>query len=193
MYSVYVLRHPQTKEIRYVGITGDPGMRFGRHTTNYSDDTHKDRWVQSLRAEGLAPVMEILNDVDTFERACLMEICLIEAFRALGLALVNSTQGGEGCAGFTLTEDQRNKVKASAACRPPHLSEETKAKLSAALSGRKQSEESNARRSESMRLQYASRNPQREAERLAKVSAALRGRKRTPEQCEAIRKARWGK
>jgi len=94
-FHVYVLKHPKTDAIRYVGQTSDPVARFKQHLEE-SGRTHKVRWIRAVYRAGLCPAMEVVFwDIDSQERACLMEMELISALRAQGAKLVNGTDGGE--------------------------------------------------------------------------------------------------
>jgi predicted GIY-YIG superfamily endonuclease len=94
-YYVYVLKHPTTDEIRYVGQTNDPVARFEEHL-RAEGRTHRVSWIRSVFNNGSCPKMEVVFwDLDTRERACLMEMNLIAALRAVGTRLCNGTDGGE--------------------------------------------------------------------------------------------------
>ena len=57
--AIYVLRDPDTLEIRYVGKTKDPVVRLSCHmSAAKSGRRGKDAWIRSL---GKRPIMEILE------------------------------------------------------------------------------------------------------------------------------------
>jgi predicted GIY-YIG superfamily endonuclease len=94
-FCVYVLKDPTTDEIRYVGQTNDPIARFERHLVSRGR-THRVRWIRSIFESGSAPKMEVVFfDIETREKACLMEVQVIAALRSHGVKLVNGTDGGE--------------------------------------------------------------------------------------------------
>lgn len=110
--------------VRYVGKADLLQRRFWSHL-NDKADTHKGRWLKQLRAKGEKPHLRILQCVrfDLWQAA---EIFWIEKFKADGAELTNSTGGGIG---------------------PLCPSPETRAKMSAAKIGWKQSDDLCARRS----------------------------------------------
>lgn len=59
---IYALSDPRTGEIRYVGKTTRPGGRFLAHRNGHSAPQVRD-WILSLRADGLAPAVTILEHV----------------------------------------------------------------------------------------------------------------------------------
>ena len=70
--NFYVLEHPVTKEVRYVGRTVDPSNRFRNHIweAKKNNRNHKERWIVSLLRRNQTPVMRILwsgylSDKDT--------------------------------------------------------------------------------------------------------------------------------
>lgn len=56
---VYHLVDPITKIVRYVGKTATPSARLRAHIKDAeaSDNTDKKRWIRSLLAKGLKPIM----------------------------------------------------------------------------------------------------------------------------------------
>ena len=93
---IYTLEHPITNEVRYVGKTKNPKMRFHNHCNKlHNEKTHKRNWINNLRKENLRPVMEILDEVEESEWKY-WEKFWIEQFRQWGFNLVNHTSGGDG-------------------------------------------------------------------------------------------------
>jgi len=96
MTFIYTLEHPITGEIRYVGKTNNPYMRFHDHCKkSYRCKTHKDYWINKLLKEGLRPVMSVLDEVSKVEWKY-WEKFWIEQCRQWGFKLVNHTNGGDG-------------------------------------------------------------------------------------------------
>lgn len=60
--NFYVLEHPLTKEVRYVGQTINPDNRLRNHIwgAKQNNRNHKERWIVSLLRRNLKPVMRIL-------------------------------------------------------------------------------------------------------------------------------------
>jgi predicted GIY-YIG superfamily endonuclease len=63
MIYIYVLRHPVTKEVRYVGQTANLEQRLYAHCHTVVTDTYKHRWVRLLRKQQLYPEMLVLEAV----------------------------------------------------------------------------------------------------------------------------------
>jgi len=113
-------------EVRYVGKSDRPYRRFEIHLCERRD-THKARWIRSMRDSGLRPTLRIL-EVARFDNWQERERHWIAHFEALGAVLTNSTKGGAG---------------------PLEPSEETRRKMSARRLGIKLSAETRRRMSES--------------------------------------------
>ncbi len=63
--SIYVLRDPITNEIRYVGCTKNIEQRYKAHVNKARDyNTPKREWLESLRIQGLKPVLEVVEIVN---------------------------------------------------------------------------------------------------------------------------------
>lgn len=61
--SIYVLKEPDTGEVRYVGRSVDPFTRFSHHLTfdpRQPRLSAKEEWVCQLRAQGKQPVLEVV-------------------------------------------------------------------------------------------------------------------------------------
>lgn len=93
---IYTLEHPLTGEIRYVGKTKNPKMRFHNHCNKlHNEKSHKRNWINKLKQEGLRPVMIILDEVPETEWKY-WEKFWIGQFRQWNFNLVNHTSGGDG-------------------------------------------------------------------------------------------------
>jgi group I intron endonuclease len=131
MTYIYTLSHPITKEVRYVGKTINIKRRYYDHL--YRDgNTHKHHWVKSLLAEGLKPIMTIIEECpDNWEER---EIFWITQFDNL----TNLTKGGEK---YEVTEELREKFRLlNTGNKNPNFgkkaSKETKDKLSTVHKGK---------------------------------------------------------
>lgn len=60
MIYIYTLSDPTTNEVRYVGKTINIKRRYKQHLYD-KRTTHKCNWVQSLRKEGLKPILTIIE------------------------------------------------------------------------------------------------------------------------------------
>ena len=93
---IYILQHPITKEIRYVGKTNNPKMRFQNHVNiRHNEHSHKRNWINSILQQKLKPEMIIIdvvneNDWRFWERYWILQ------FRIWGCNLINHSAGGNG-------------------------------------------------------------------------------------------------
>jgi hypothetical protein len=156
------------------------------------------------------------SEQDAFSK----EVLLIAHYRALGVPLLNLTDGGEGASGFKIPLEVVNKRRLAMQGRPK--SEAHKEKLRQALLGRKLSSDhiekirtalqrpevrekmlAGIRSARAKNRDNYKKKSTRELEALiarnkskemrAKVSAALKGRKRTPEHSAKLSAALKGK
>lgn len=193
---IYVLCEPGTRTVRYVGMALIPKKRFWNHLCDsIKAKTHLGNWLRSL---GARPVMEILDEVPVSQGA-FWEREYIRVFRAIGLSLVNGTDGGDG---VTMTPEIRAKISASKkglACPPERrqrislklkgrvLPKEHCSAISAGQTGRTLSKEWK----HSLSLAKSGANNHNfgvspSLETRKQISVSLTGRKRTPEECAAI-------
>lgn len=152
---IYTLADPRTNEVRYVGKTKKKlYRRLSEHiATSKNLKDHRSKWIQSLARQNLKPKIEML-DICQEEDWQEVEKFWIKTLKFLGVRLVNQNEGGCGNNGH-------------------RLSDESKRKISASLTGKKQSKEV-----------------------VEKRASQLRGRKLHPEhiaKCIATRKARQHK
>jgi len=95
--NIYVLKHPITNEIRYVGKTkASLKKRLSQHISNvkYEKKNHRKFWIESLLKESLVPTIQLLESCDENnwkER----EIYWIKHLKEQNYRLVNMTDGGE--------------------------------------------------------------------------------------------------
>ncbi len=201
---IYTLADPRDGAVRYVGKTFDLNQRFGGHTKASrlaNQFTHKANWVKQLKALGLKPVMEPLEEFDADDTAAWEEAerFWIENLRQLGCRLTNLTSGGGS--GHRMSPESRAKISVAQLRR--FKSPESRLPLRLAMLGRRHTPAS----IEKMRLahQRPSRPPLQTVEwtrgkrtpvaiermraaallqtpeKRAKISAALKGRHHSPE------------
>lgn len=118
MHKIYVLLHPETEEIRYVGWTKNTlQQRLQSHVEEANKyqktgkgKTYKNMWVLSLIREGLRPIIRLVEETETPGEA---ERKWIAHYRSIGARLTNGTDGGIGSMGarWTLTEEQRQALR----------------------------------------------------------------------------------
>lgn len=124
-FQIYALSDPATDELRYIGMTEyllQERLKqhcFPSHLKKAKD--YRSQWITSLIQRGLKPKIELVEEVDTYEKMLAAEEFWITQFRALGFCLANYAPGG----------------KASPNRGRP-MSPETKMKLSIAKTGQKQ-------------------------------------------------------
>lgn len=109
---IYILSHPITNEIRYVGQTIDINARFYRHIFDANQNgfkNHRTAWVKSLLNEGLKPNIDVIDVVNETNWS-FWERYWISQFRTWGFNLVNSGDGGEGTYGRIVSEATKIKM-----------------------------------------------------------------------------------
>lgn len=139
MKLIYVLTHPLTGEVRYVGVT--QRSLSGRLSSHVWESTHhvhrrtrRAKWIRSLSALGLRPEISAFASVvfawQEVERA------VIAQFRADGARLVNGTNGGEGTNGRVWSPNKEQRARMGAAQIGKRASPETRLKRSRSLRAR---------------------------------------------------------
>lgn len=136
MNIVYGLSDPRGGGIRYVGMTAQtPAQRLASHRWSArKTDYPVNRWIRLLLADGVQPVMEILEEVPDLADLGPAEVRWIQKMRDEGVRLLNATPGGDGRRG-PLSEETRRRMSESQRGRPK--SAEHRAAISAAQAGRK--------------------------------------------------------
>ena len=161
--KIYVLKHPDTLEIRYVGKTvRSLSRRLGNHIANAKGNKHNkhlSNWIMSILKERKRPIIELIEECDNSvweER----EKYWISQYNNL----INLTEGGDGCIGFIHNSETINKLRLinlgrkhteefkkamSKRLKGISHSKEHSAKIAKANTGKKASEETKKRLSES--------------------------------------------
>jgi hypothetical protein len=97
MIHIYVLLHPQTREVRYVGRSFDPAKRLGQHIgfARAGLKTWTCYWIRGLLRKGLSPQCMTIESCDesVWKEA---EMFWIAYFTFIGAKLTNATAGGDG-------------------------------------------------------------------------------------------------
>lgn len=143
-YKVYSLSDPSTGIVRYIGLTGRSlDERLCEHLS-LGSKFHKGAWITSLTRRGLLPIITLLEDNLTKEEVITKEQQYILIFMSIGAKLTNHTKGGEGCFGYTHTEDSKAKIKAKRSTQIMRSgwnhSQEVKEKISLINKGKVRSE-----------------------------------------------------
>lgn len=181
-WSIYVLKHPITNEVRYVGFTSRPVKeRLARHLGNAAlrDKTYKGRWVLSLISMGLRPVIEVIESGigDGWQEA---ERRWIAFHRANGGRLVNTTDGGDSLPASTSAE-RSERAKKWHASRTPEERSASAARIHARMTPEQRQERA-------IRMANYSRSRTRD-DRL--IATQKRLASTTPEQRSAVMTKRW--
>jgi len=200
-WVIYSLIDPRDQQPRYIGSSIRLRKRILEHVADAlrlcanDPQTAKDKWIRSLAASGMKPSSSILEE-GSGDSACMAaEKRWISHFRNLGIALTNSTKGGEG----VIPTDTRRRLAeiARQRCSTPEgraqmaargarnrgkaKSPEAIAHTAAANRGKKRTGEKLANVQRVMRENSLRRTPEAEARRIAAVRTALTGIPRTPE------------
>ena len=118
-YTVYVLRDPRTKRVRYVGYTANKTSRKTDHTCTYYDGPTGNkpytRWKKRLLRDGLRPVFEVAARLPEGRMAKQLERSLMAFYaRESGPALLNLQSNPLWHHGW------RGKYRWQGVCCPPH-------------------------------------------------------------------------
>jgi hypothetical protein len=169
---IYLLRDPQTQEVRYVGKTVWPlAHRLNHHCARYALNavSHKSSWIKSLLAQDLRPTIELIEE--TTDEFWIEREQFWIAFYNKENRLTNLALGGQGPHGWTMREETKAKLSELAKNRTGwHHTEETKKKISKSSQGK--------------------HNYVLTPEQRAKISTAHKGRKFTEEHRRKIGEAR---
>jgi hypothetical protein len=183
-YLIYGLLDPRTHELRYVGKSSNGLKRAHSHAragtlNNKNNRTRCRNWVKSLVNQGLKPRVEILEECPP-ERAGAFERFWIASVRATGAELLNHADGGEGAPGVEKTPECREKLRRANLGNRHSLGHKhtkevrerlsqihkgtvlpgcVKQKISAALSGRVQKQETIQKRIATFKAVGASMRP----------------------------------
>ncbi len=194
-WHIYGLCDPREPSlIRYVGFTTLTKRRLRAHINNsrkgVESNLHKARWINQLLAEGVEPVMIIIEKGCGDGWAQAEQDWIAHARSWSGSRLTNLNDGGGGM--FGLAHSAETRAKISAANKGRKQSDAAKLAISAGNKGKGKSPEASAKsgaarqgqkRSEEARAKSAAANIGRpvSAETRAKLAAIHQGRVRSPE------------
>lgn len=185
-FSVYVLMDPDNREVRYVGYTGvELKSRLLDHIkpNKLNRPSRKNAWIKSLINDNKRPIIEALYENLSREDALDLEIKTIAAYRRLGIRLTNLTDGGDGGMGYKFSPEKiEEMVKKRIGKKRGPCSEERRKNISAALKGRKMSEE--------QKVKLRGRKPSDETRRL--ISIGNKGKTVSAESRAKMSKSRMG-
>lgn len=187
--SIYVLVDPRDGDVRYVGWTSrSVRARLVSHMAD-RDVNYRTRWIKCLRSIGQQPIIRTVQVVSV-EYASLAEQYWIRFFRVEGCRLVNGTDGGDGTVGRIVSDDAKARISAARIGKP--LSAEHRAKLSAAHKGvplspshRRNAADAHVGKKRSResieKMRLAKLGKRNSPEHVAKMVAARLGTKHSPE------------
>lgn len=162
---MYILKDPETQHIRYVGYTKRPRVRLWEHIRDAKKgiNTHKSNWIRTILLKSLSPIIEIILEKDNQYDIITEEINLIKELKESGVKLTNKTDGGDGQRGCKLKSDHpiinwnkgrkmsdESKMKLSESRKGITFTESHKKNISESKIGKKRSEESIMRQSQTM-------------------------------------------
>lgn len=109
---IYVLRDPNSNEIRYVGKTvQSPRNRLWAHLapSELAKPYHRTRWLNTLIQQGQKPILEVIETVPANGDWIEAEQRWIAYYTNSGAPLTNGTIGGEGAPGAKRSEELRRR------------------------------------------------------------------------------------
>jgi len=128
---VYTLTDPRDGMPFYVGKGVGRRCHFHAWEAKNSDKpTYKLNKIRKIQSLGLDIIVNKVEENVSHEQAKELECFLIAEMRNFGINLTNATDGGDGRAGYVVSEETRNKLG-----RPK--SEADKQRISEALKGNK--------------------------------------------------------
>lgn len=107
--KIYVLSHPISNEIRYVGKTVESLTERLRRHLQKKDNTYRYNWIISLKREGLIPKIELIDECDETDWRWMEKYWILQ-FRVWDFRLVNMCDGGLGSDGMKHTIDAKQKI-----------------------------------------------------------------------------------
>ena len=89
--KIYILLHPDTKEIKYVGMTKlSLRHRLSLHLTEKKKITYKSYWIAKLKKEGKVPLIQEIDNSDNLEELSKKEVYWIKYYLDKGVKLTNT-------------------------------------------------------------------------------------------------------
>ncbi len=165
---IYVLKDPETGEVRYVGKTKLTLKKRLQDHLSEKTKSYKYNWITSLKNKNVLPIIESIERVSN-EVWAVREMFWIQHYKDLGARLTNSNDGGLG--GHNPSAEVRAKISAANKNR----SAETRAKIGATRKGQKMSAETRTK------LSTANKGKTLSPEHRAKLSTANKGKTLSPE------------
>lgn len=111
---IYVLRCPKTNVVKYVGKTIDVEKRIKSHLKE-KNNTLKCKWIIGLKNNNLAPIFEVIDEIEPMGDWEAREVYWIKFYKDKGEAFCNQTLGGEGGSFYGLKMSEEHKFSISKA------------------------------------------------------------------------------
>lgn len=183
-FIIYGLVDPRTGQIRYIGQSSRGTKRSYAHRwTSRDRNTHKSRWIDSLKRQGLNFSVTILQEFSDGASLDEAEISWIAKARSLGWKITNIATGGSapwlGKKHSPSTIEKMRAAKLGKKNSPEHCRH-----MSIAASGKSPSKETRKK----MSLARSGRGNSPEVRK--KISASLSGKPR-PYMAERNRSLQW--
>lgn len=117
---IYCLWCPVKRRIRYIGKTVAPGERLWTHLSfaRKGKPQYVSRWIAALLRDGKRPRFRVLYRVPDGENWQDHERQMIQRFIAASRPMVNTAEGGGGCAGLTSEQKERQREALCASFTP---------------------------------------------------------------------------
>jgi len=91
-HYIYILKDPDTYDIKYVGETSDTLARLKGHIYLYKG-TQKCKWTKNLLEDGKFPILEVIEETDIDKKSD-RERYWIMFYEQQGYNLLNMKRGG---------------------------------------------------------------------------------------------------
>lgn len=72
-YKIYYLICPLDGKVRYVGKSTNPKKRLKDHIADTGTSTGKKKWISKLKKHNLFPILKIIQETETEEKARFLE------------------------------------------------------------------------------------------------------------------------
>lgn len=117
---IYIIKHPITNEIRYVGQTSQGIKRFRQHIIAKDRKQPVSCFIKSLLKQNLNPIFEIVEYVN-IKQLDEKEIFYIKKFKNEGCYLLNLTNGGKSIRGFKMPRNIVERISNKNRGKPSKL------------------------------------------------------------------------
>lgn len=189
LVKVYELRDPRDEKKcpRYVGITTRRlETRLYEHVKKaaITKNCYKNNWIKSLLKKGVIPTIHLIEEVEGWEYAGIVEQYWIKEFKKQGYKVTNNTDGGGGALGYKHTD--KTKLFLQTFRKGIPLSEEHKEKIRLKNTGKIMSKES------LVKLSNARKGIKFTEEHRKKLSISRKNHIMSIEHCNSISKSRMG-